>query len=79
MVTFLKNIEKFFGIPAAQAFRFVDPVCTNIRRRPTIDPIVFDCWLHEQFGEYEEAGLSMAQLITSKFGPMARDVIRRSM
>jgi hypothetical protein len=47
--------------------RVMDNQLSYIFKRPILDVFVFDDWLHEEFGNYEDEGLSMKDLIELKF------------
>jgi len=40
-----------------------------------IDVMKLDDWLHQIHGEYEDEGLSMAELITREYGQKAHDFV----
>jgi hypothetical protein len=47
--------------------RVMDGEMSYIFKRPMINIFIFDDWLHEEFGNYEDTGLSMEDLIEQKF------------
>jgi len=47
--------------------RMMDNTLSYIFKRPMLDIVAFDDWLHEEFGKYEDEGLSMKDLIEQKF------------
>lgn len=69
-----EQFRKYFGIDIGN---FRDNVMTVANKGITIDSILFDEWLHKQFGDYESAGLSMNELIELKFGKSAGVFFKR--
>lgn len=55
--------------------RFVDNLLTSALGRWIIDIEQFDQYLHELYGNYENKGLSMRDLIESKMGTKALKLI----
>lgn len=55
--------------------RFIDNLLTAICGRWILDIERFDEWLHELYGEYENAGFSMKEIIREKMGADALKMI----
>jgi hypothetical protein len=55
---------------------FLDGLMMTVTRRPVIDVFKFDDWLHEQFGNYEDDGKSMNDLINEKYGKGAVGLVK---
>ena len=49
----------------------IDALISIIAKRVVIDILYFDEVLHARFGDYEDKGLSMADIIESNFGEKA--------
>ena len=47
---------------------FIDRELSIAFRKPIIDNGKFDDWLHENFGNYEEDGMSMYDVLISNYG-----------
>jgi hypothetical protein len=47
--------------------RVMDSQLSYISKQPMLDIFAFDDWLHKEFGNYENEGLSMKDLIALKF------------
>jgi len=47
---------------------FMDFELSAVFRKPILDIYKFDDWLHCQFGEYEEKGKSMYDVIAANYG-----------
>lgn len=45
-----------------------DPLMSWIMQKFTIDLVSFDIQLHQRFGEYEERGLSMSDIVKENYG-----------
>ena len=73
MVHFIDAMNKHFGIPKKEVHgRFVDQIVTGATRRPCIDLLELDDWLHEKHGDYEtERGMSMRDLLIEEYGQAA--------
>lgn len=67
-----EKFMKFFGVPFK---RFYDGLMSVVFGKLTINIIVFDDYLHERFGEYEDEGKSMKDEVIEKFGKEASEFI----
>ena len=74
---FAKALEKHFKISHGDAHKFIDLLMLRLRMKCTLDIMKFDDWLHEQHGEYEEAGQSMSDVITLYYGKTATAWVKR--
>lgn len=74
-VEFSKQFQRHFKIHLRP--EWIDTLLTALQLGMKIyfDVIRFDKYLHEQFGEYENDGKSMATIIEEKFGASARRLI----
>jgi len=61
---FYKTFRRYFT-------DFMDKDLTAAFRKPVLDIGKFDDWLHEKFGEYENDGLSMSDVLANNFGESA--------
>jgi len=61
---FYKTFRRYFA-------DFIDNDLTVLFMKPVIDIEKFDDWLHEKFGEYENDGLSMRDVLANNFGESA--------
>jgi len=59
-----------------QICNFLDGMLSWLTGRPFLDPYKFDKWLHEQHGNYEEAGHSMYSLLAEHYGKEVADKIK---
>ena len=60
--------EKFFAIFGIGFKEFYDGMMSVALKHLCIDIIKFDDWLHEKYGNYEDSGQSMKELIQEKCG-----------
>jgi hypothetical protein len=74
-VEFSKQFERHFKIHLRP--EWIDGLMTALHPGLAIcfDVVKFDQHLHQQFGEYEEQGRSMAAIIEENFGTPARKLI----
>ena len=74
-IEFSKQFQTHFKIHLRP--EWIDAILTlyDPRKNLHFNVISFDKYLHEQFGEYEDAGKSMAAIIEEKFGAPARRLI----
>ena len=74
-VEFSKQFEKNFKIHLRP--EWIDTLLTAMQSGMKIcfDVVKFDEYLHQQFGEYENDGKSMATVIQEKFGTSARKLV----
>ena len=74
-IEFSKQFQTHFKIHLRP--EWIDAIVTlyDSRKNLHFNVIRFDKYLHEQFGEYEERGKSMATIIQEKFGAPARELI----
>jgi vacuolar-type H+-ATPase subunit C/Vma6 len=49
---------------------FLDGMMMALMKKPIIDIGRFDDWLHEKFGEYEDAGMSMSDVLENNYGKL---------
>lgn len=68
-----KEFVKYFGVSFKN---FHDRVLSYSFGHAVIDVIKFDDWLREKFGEYENEGKSMKNIILEKFGKDALELIK---
>jgi hypothetical protein len=75
-VEFTKQFEKYFKIHLRP--EWIDILLTSVQpnRKISFDVVKFDMYLHEQFGQYEDEGKSMASIIEEHFGAPARKLIQ---
>jgi hypothetical protein len=59
------ELERIFHVRTGQLY---DGQVTFIFKKIGITPFVFDEHLHELYGDYEEAGWSMKDLVLDKYG-----------
>ena len=55
----------------------IDPLMSIICKRVVLDIVHVDTILHSRFGDYEERGLSMEELITKEYGEESTTLIKR--
>jgi len=48
--------------------QFLDGMLMALCKKPVIDSIKFDDWLHKKFGDYEDSGLSMEEVLVNNYG-----------
>lgn len=77
MVHFIDAMNKHFGIPKKDVHKeFVDQLTVSMTKRPCLDIMKFDDWLHKKHGDYEtERKMSMKELITEEYGQAASDFV----
>lgn len=63
-----KDFQQLFKMPFGD---FYDPLLSLVSGKYTIDAIRFDEALHVRFGQYEDLGLSMRDLVLVKYGRTA--------
>jgi len=47
---------------------YLDGLMMVLMKKPVIDIIKFDKWAHGKFGEYENAGKSLEDVLTENYG-----------
>lgn len=72
---FSKQFEQQFKMHLRP--EWIDNLLTMIRadRSISFDTLAFDDYLHQQYGNYEDTGKSMANIIAEKYGPAATKLI----
>ena len=70
---FHKGMRHWFKID--QPGEFLDPYYL-LKKEARINLVMFDEWLHNQIGEYEEIGTGMAQALRKHYGPEAMRFIQ---
>ena len=75
-VEFSRQFQTHFKIHLRP--EWIDTLLTALQpgMKISFDVVRFDKYLHEQFGEYENDGKSMAAIIEDNFGPSAVKLIR---
>ncbi len=63
-----QDFQAAFGVSIQP---FYDGFATLISKKICIDLFKFDDFLHRQFGDYEDRGLSMYELVYAEFGEQA--------
>jgi len=70
------KVDQLFNQYFNVSFRmFYDGLISVMSKRLVIDILKFDNWLHSQFGNYEDNKTSMKDIIISKFGKEACELI----
>ena len=67
-----KDFQKIFGIPFND---FYDGFMSWVSGHISIDIARFDEYLHDRFGQYENQGLSMQDIILMNYGRKAVDLV----
>jgi hypothetical protein len=57
--------------------KFMDGALTLVLNRPVLDIYAFDDYLHEVYGNYEENGLSMYELLVKQYGQEFAEFIKK--
>jgi hypothetical protein len=55
---------------------FMDFELSTLFKKPVLNLDKFDRWLHNQFGEYEDEGLSMEDVLINNYGNIAANTIK---
>lgn len=63
-----------FNLPFNQ---YIDIVMSLGLGKPVLDIIKFDDWLHEKYGNYEDAGHSMHTLLIEHYGQEIEEQIQK--
>ena len=58
---------------------FYDGLATAKCKRMCIDPIKFDAFLHEKYGDYEAEGKSMQDIVLEKYGTAGVELMNKLM
>jgi len=66
-----RDFERVFKVSIS---RFFDSQLTYNFQRVAIDPFVFDEYLHSMYGDYENAGKSMKDVIVEHYGEEGFDL-----
>lgn len=66
------DFESIFGVKFS---KFHDKTLTVVFRVAVIDIFAFDDWLHEKYGEYEDEGKSMRDIVTEHYGEKGAKMI----
>ena len=78
MIKFIAGMKKHFGITHG-VNDYLNPLMTEVRRRPSIDIVALDEWLKEKFGDYKDGSTSMEDIIQEKFGAIAVEFVRENL
>lgn len=68
-----QKFRKYFGVSFQ---KFYDGILSIVCKHLMIDILKFDDWLHSQFGNYEDEGKSMRDIIHEKYGDNAVELIK---
>lgn len=73
VVKMFQGLTNYFKLPHPNKY-----LCSTaiIQKKGVLDIIKFDDWLHEQYGQYENKGLSMQDLIRKEYGEEAVHFIK---
>lgn len=67
-----RKFQKTFGV----SFKpFYDGIMSVVSKHLVMDIVKFDDWLHNQFGDYEDKGQSMKDIVLEKYGEDAEKLI----
>ena len=69
-----KDFYRVFGVNIAP---FYYGLLTVLSKKICIDIFLFDDYLHQIHGEYEEQGISMEKLIEQKYGNEAVEIFNK--
>jgi len=58
----------FHDVFGASLNPFLDGYLMTVFQKPIIDIKRFDDWLHKKFGEYENEGMSMTDVLVKNYG-----------
>ena len=67
------NFQSIFGVGFEY---FYDGLMSVTSKRLCIDILKFDDWLHEQYGDYEDNGLSMEDVVRKHYGDNGVNLIK---
>lgn len=68
-----RKFQNYFGV----SFKpFYDGVVSVFFKCLILDILKFDDWLHSQFGQYEDTGKSMRDIVLEKYGEDAFRLIK---
>ena len=67
--------DKFYSIFGVSFKPFYDGLMSVVSKHLCIDIMKFDDWLHEKYGNYEDNGKSMDDLIREKYGEKGVNLI----
>jgi hypothetical protein len=65
------------GIPLKNAWNMLDHEWSLTCGAPRVDLLALDDYLHRRFGDYEDEGLSMKDMLAAKFGAACAQRIDR--
>ncbi|KAA6323095.1 hypothetical protein EZS27_027427 [termite gut metagenome] len=68
-----KDFKNCFGIPIRA---FHDGITTMAFKKVSIDPFRFDDYLHDLYGNYEQEGKTLEDIILEKYGEQALKLIK---
>lgn len=57
--------------------RFYEKIISVVAQKILIDLFLFDDWLHNKHGSYEEKGLSMKQVVIDNYGADAYNFLNK--
>lgn len=68
--------ERIFGVRFSS---YMDSMLTVVSKRPCIDIMKFDDFLHKKFGDYDDGDnpMSMRELLDKEYGEEASKLIER--
>mgnify|MGYP006872997651 CR=1 FL=1 len=67
--------DKFQSIFGVGLMSFYDGLMSVVSRHLCIDILKFDDWLYEKYGEYEDNGQSMEDVVREHYGDKGVDLI----
>lgn len=70
-----KVADEFEGIFGIKFSKVHDKLMSVVFRLVIIDIFAFDDWLHEKYGNYEEEGKSMRDIVTEHYGEKGMKMI----
>jgi len=77
-IEFCKGMKKHFGITNG-VNKFVSRIFVVAPETGIMDIIKFDAWLHKKHGEYEERGMSMANLVETEYGAITSKFVKEAL
>lgn len=67
-----EDFRRVFHLPLGD---YIDTLLSFLSGRCTLDIFAFDAKMHERFGDYEDEGLSLEELVEREYGPEGRELL----
>jgi hypothetical protein len=77
MSELVKAREEFRNVFGVSIAPFYDGLSTIFFEKICINPFLFDDFLHKFYGQYEDSGLSMEDIVKEKYGEESLIILKK--